>query len=233
MGARGGLIVELIEPVGRRGRVLPASVAKRRLARSPSITWRCWSRSATMPGTPSQRAARRARRCEFEYTIVIPDRARLAYVDTTSAARPLHRALPAPARGHGVLWRPDRRERLGRALRGRRTRRRRPAPRGRRARRGSRRSRADRRAGFASPAAPASSSSASSGSPAPPRSCRGRGAGESAPRSSPAIRARSSSSSSTPSARATKRSSSPGPPSGSSMWTTRLSSTSSSPSTTE
>ena len=58
MGARGGLIVELIEPVAGEVEFYRGS-CRRTAERSASTTSRCWSRSATRPGAQSRGCSRR------------------------------------------------------------------------------------------------------------------------------------------------------------------------------
>jgi hypothetical protein len=83
MGAKGGPIVELIEPVSGEvdfyRRFLPESgadaVAFHHLAVLTPLGDESWE---------STRAVFTDQGLDYEYTIVIPDRARLAYVDTTA-----------------------------------------------------------------------------------------------------------------------------------------------------
>lgn len=82
MGARGGLIVELIEPIGGEvefyRRALPSDggvLALHHLAMLVPLGDDAWDSVQRLLGQHS---------LEFEYTILIEDRARLAYVDTTA-----------------------------------------------------------------------------------------------------------------------------------------------------
>lgn len=83
MGARGGLIVEVIEPVGGEvdfyRRFLPSNGAVglglHHLAAFVSTGDDVWSRLSDML---------RAQGLGFDYTVLIPDRVRAGYVDTTA-----------------------------------------------------------------------------------------------------------------------------------------------------
>ncbi len=82
MGARGGLIVELIEPIAGEvefyRRALPQggdALGLHHLAMLVPLGDDAWGSVETLLGEHGM---------SFEYTILIPDRARLAYVDTSA-----------------------------------------------------------------------------------------------------------------------------------------------------
>jgi hypothetical protein len=82
MGARGGLIIELIEPVSGEvdfyRRALPTDggvLGLHHLAMLVPLGDEAWDSVEKLVGEHG---------LSFEYTILIPDRARLAYVDTTA-----------------------------------------------------------------------------------------------------------------------------------------------------
>ena len=83
MGARGGLIVEVIEPVAGEvdfyRRALPDNgVAIGFTTSRPSSPW------ATRPGARLARCCSTETAWRFDYTVLIPDRVRAGYVDTTA-----------------------------------------------------------------------------------------------------------------------------------------------------
>lgn len=82
MGARGGLVIELIEPLAGEvefyRRFLPRNggvLGLHHLAMLVPLGDEAWSSVEKLVGEHG---------LDFEYTILIPDRARLAYVDTTA-----------------------------------------------------------------------------------------------------------------------------------------------------